>query len=221
MIICAPCRCASWPTRSTFRFPDARGADSALWHRWYDGTWSGWESLAGLLTSAPAVASWASGRLDVFARGTDGALWHKWYDGNWSGWESLGGTLLSAQADPAIRAAVPLAPWIQSNVSFPNVTVPTLFLACQNDNVAPVDSHASRMYNSIPAATHKSYISIAGGNHFCANSPTGGSSVAGKFAVSFFKKFLDGDTRYDPWVCGDSKPAVGSALNEVRSTCPF
>ena len=51
----------------------ARGTDNALYHKWYDGNWSGWESLGGMLTSGPAVCSWASGRLDVFARGTDNA----------------------------------------------------------------------------------------------------------------------------------------------------
>ena len=30
------------------------------------------------LDSAPAVASWAPGRLDVFVKGTDGQLWHRW-----------------------------------------------------------------------------------------------------------------------------------------------
>src|SRR5215510_7733346 len=54
--------------------------------------WHGWESLGGLITSGPAISSWASGRLDCFARGADNALWHKWYSGGWSGWESLGGT---------------------------------------------------------------------------------------------------------------------------------
>jgi hypothetical protein len=60
--------------------------------------WSGWESLGGILTSGPAVTSWAPGRLDVFVRGTDNALWHKWFSNGWSGWESLGGVLTS---DPA------------------------------------------------------------------------------------------------------------------------
>ena len=60
--------------------------------------WFGWESLGGVLTSAPSASSWASGRLDTFVRGTDNALWHKWFDGGWSGWESLGGVLTS---DPA------------------------------------------------------------------------------------------------------------------------
>ena len=58
-----------------------------------------WESLGGVLTSEPAVSSWAPGRLDVFARGTDNALLHRWYGNNaWSGWESLGGVLASAPA---------------------------------------------------------------------------------------------------------------------------
>lgn len=80
-----------------------RGADNALYHRWWDGmAWSGWERLGGVLTAAPAVAAWAPNRLDVFARGTDDALYHLWWDGvQWSGWERLGGVLTSA---PAVAA---------------------------------------------------------------------------------------------------------------------
>jgi len=60
-------------------------------------SFGGWESLGGSATSAPAVASWGNGRLDVFTRGTDNALWHRWFDsGSWSGWERLGGVLRSA-----------------------------------------------------------------------------------------------------------------------------
>jgi len=57
--------------------------------------WSNWESLGGVLSSAPDVCSWGPGRLDGFVRGTDNALYHKWYDGRWSDWESLGGVLTS------------------------------------------------------------------------------------------------------------------------------
>jgi hypothetical protein len=42
--------------------------------------WSAWESLGGVVSSAPSAASWSSGRLDIFARGTDGALWHMSYN---------------------------------------------------------------------------------------------------------------------------------------------
>jgi triacylglycerol lipase len=131
-----------------------------------------------------------------------------------------GGTLISANADPSIRAAMPLAPW-NSSASFPNIRVPTLIWACQSDNIAPVASHASPMYNSIPSTTKKEYISVTGGNHFCANDPNGFSQNIGKYGVAFFKKFLDTDTRYDPWVCGASRAVANSTFNEVRSTCPF
>ncbi len=61
------------------------------------GRWSRWENLGGVLTSAPAVSSWAPNRLDTFVKGTDDALWHKWWNGSrWSEWESLGGRLTSA-----------------------------------------------------------------------------------------------------------------------------
>jgi hypothetical protein len=60
-------------------------------------TRAGWESLNGPITSGPDAASWAPGRLDVFARGTDNSLVHKWYGGGWAGFESLGGALT---ADP-------------------------------------------------------------------------------------------------------------------------
>jgi hypothetical protein len=42
------------------------------------------------------VASWSTGRLDVFVRGTDNQLWRKWYQGQWSSWEGLGGSLTSS-----------------------------------------------------------------------------------------------------------------------------
>ena len=77
----------------------ARGLDSGVWHRWWDGaSWLGWESLGGLIHGAPAICSWGNGRLDIFAVGTNHHLWHKWYQGGWSGWEDLGGVLSSEPA---------------------------------------------------------------------------------------------------------------------------
>ena len=77
----------------------ARGTDSAVWHRWWDGSsWQGWESLGGIIHGAPTICSWASGRLDIFAVGTNHHLFHKWFQGGWSNWEDLGGVLTS---DPA------------------------------------------------------------------------------------------------------------------------
>jgi uncharacterized protein YvpB len=79
------------------------GTDGAIWFKGWDGAaWSGWSSLGGPFTGAPAVASWGPGRVDVFTTGLDQQLWHRWFaGGGWSGWESLGGALTSA---PAVAA---------------------------------------------------------------------------------------------------------------------
>src|SRR5262245_38017693 len=73
--------------------------DDQLGHlRWNGSDW-GWEELGGHITSAPAVASWGVGRLDVFAAGPDRKLEHKSYDGSkWSDWDWIGGTF---HGDPA------------------------------------------------------------------------------------------------------------------------
>ena len=61
---------------------------------------SGWESLGGILTSGPGVASRGVGILDVFFRGAANDLVHMPYTtaGGWQPSESLGGVLVS---DPA------------------------------------------------------------------------------------------------------------------------
>ncbi len=62
---------------------------------------TGWEDQDGVSApgSGPAVASWASNRLDVFVRGADNALWWKvWNGSTWGTWTKIGGILTS---DPA------------------------------------------------------------------------------------------------------------------------
>jgi hypothetical protein len=45
-------------------------------HRWWDGSqWGGWESLGGVLDSAPIPISWGPSRLDLFVTGNDSAIW--------------------------------------------------------------------------------------------------------------------------------------------------
>jgi hypothetical protein len=79
--------------------------DGQLTHRKYQpsalAAWSGAEFLGGILSSQPAVASWASGRYDVVAR-QDSGVWHRAYSGGWRAWESLGGV---ATSPPAIAAS--------------------------------------------------------------------------------------------------------------------
>jgi spore germination protein YaaH len=64
---------------------------------------AGWSTLGGVLRGGPALASWASNRLDVLAHGTDDQVWHRWWTGSgWGGWESLGGSLAPGSAPAAV-----------------------------------------------------------------------------------------------------------------------
>lgn len=78
-----------------------RGTDNALWHKWFQGGWSNWESLGGTLGSSPTVSSWAPGRLDVFATNGSGVPIHKWYEGGWSNWETFDGVAASGSSPAA------------------------------------------------------------------------------------------------------------------------
>jgi hypothetical protein len=89
---------ASAPGATSFIFGSDRydvfaaGPDQALWHKYWDGSWSEWENLGGTLASAPAVTSQAPASVDVLALFADDAVWHLSYsDGAWGSWESLGG----------------------------------------------------------------------------------------------------------------------------------
>jgi hypothetical protein len=86
----------------------ARGQDSALWSRHFNGSaWSAWYPLGGITTGAPAVASGSTGALDVFVRGQDSALWSRHFNGStWSAWYTLGGMLSTAPAAVASGSGV-------------------------------------------------------------------------------------------------------------------
>ena len=85
--------CVSWSANRIDCF--ARGSDSAMWHRWWNGaSWGGWESLGGVATTDPNCTTWSANRIDCFVRGTDNAMYHRWWDGAaWGGWENLGGVI--------------------------------------------------------------------------------------------------------------------------------
>lgn len=56
----------------------ARGTDNAVYHKWFSGGWSGWESLGGGLLHplGPAAVSWGFNRIDTFVVGIDSQLYH-------------------------------------------------------------------------------------------------------------------------------------------------
>jgi dienelactone hydrolase len=134
-----------------------------------------------------------------------------------------GGTLIAADNNPQLKAAIPFAPWNDST-NFSGVSVPTLIIACESDSTAPVSSHASPFYNSIPTSTKKAYLEINNGSHSCAGSSSSNKPMIGKYGVSWMKRFMDNDTRYNPYLCGSPHQADLSntaVISEYRENCPY
>lgn len=132
------------------------------------------------------------------------------------GWSMGGGGSLEAAADrPALRAAVPLAGW-NTTTDWAEVTVPTLVVGCESDGVAPVSTHSEPFYESLPATTPKGYLEIDNGSHGCV---TSANTTIARSVISWLKRFVDGDTRYDPFLC--PAPAAGGTISEYRSNCPY
>jgi dienelactone hydrolase len=132
-----------------------------------------------------------------------------------------GGSLIAADRNPSISAIVPLTPWTVSN-NFSSLRVPTLIIGAANDSVAPVRSHASPQYNSIPSSVSKMYLELRGASHFAPNTS---NTTIGRYSLAWLKRFVDNDTRYTPFLCGQPHRDYVSRLlgpvSEDRDTCPF
>ena len=136
------------------------------------------------------------------------------------GWSMGGGGALRLASGDRLSAVIPLAPWHQGRNSFDQLETPTLIIACENDTVAPVNSHASSFYNSIPSSTDKALLEINNGAHSCANGGGANGGLLGKYGVSWMKRFIDNDLRYDQFLCGPNH-ATNSAVSEYRETCNY
>ncbi|WP_285550004.1 alpha/beta hydrolase family protein [Actinoplanes regularis] len=125
-----------------------------------------------------------------------------------------GGSLEAASDRPSLQAAVPLAPW-NTDKSWTELRVPTLIVGGQSDTIAPVASHSIPFYNSIPSAAEKSYVELAGQSHFF---PQSANTTTAVQAVSWLKRFVDDDTRYDQFICPGPS---GLLVSDYRATCPL
>jgi predicted dienelactone hydrolase len=125
-----------------------------------------------------------------------------------------GGTLEAARNRPSLQAAVPLAPW-NTTKSFSTLRVPTLIIGGESDTVAPVATHSIPFYNSIPSASEKAYLELNNASHFF---PQSVNTFTGRLMVSWLKRFVDNDTRYDQFIC----PGPSSvSISDYRNTCPL
>jgi dienelactone hydrolase len=130
------------------------------------------------------------------------------------GWSMGGGGSLEASSDRrTLQAAIPLAGW-NSDTGWSELQTPTLVIGAQNDSVAPVGQHSEPFYNSMSASLDKAYLELRGASH---SAPTSPNTTLAKYAISWLKRFVDNDTRYEQFLC----PAPDdSTISEYRNTCP-
>jgi predicted dienelactone hydrolase len=125
-----------------------------------------------------------------------------------------GGTLEAANARPSLQAAIPLQPW-HTVKSWTNVRVPTMIIGAENDTTAPVVQHAEPFYTSLTAAPERAYLELNNADHRVS---TTGSTTQAKFMIVWLKRYVDNDTRYEPFIC--PPPAPSSLIEEYRDSCP-
>lgn len=133
-----------------------------------------------------------------------------------------GGSLAAVRDYPSLKAAVPLAPW-HSTKSFSTVRAPTLIIGADGDTVAGVSSHSIPFYNSIPSSTPKAYLELNNEDHFFPQD-SGEYGLVGKYMISWFKRFVDNDTRYSPFLCGaphQTQVANSLRVSASRTNCPY
>jgi pimeloyl-ACP methyl ester carboxylesterase len=130
-----------------------------------------------------------------------------------------GGSLLAARDNPTLRAAVPLTAW-STTKNFSTVRVPTLVVGAENDSVASVASHSIPFYTSLAGTLDKAYAELNNASHFAPNST---NTPIGRYSVAWVKRFMDNDTRYEPFLCGAPHAAFATAtvFSDYRSTCPY
>ncbi|MCO8275347.1 alpha/beta hydrolase [Actinoplanes sp. TRM 88003] len=124
-----------------------------------------------------------------------------------------GGSLSASVSRPALQAAIPLTPW-HGTKNWSSDRVPTLIIGAENDTVASVSAHSEPFYTSLPSTLDKAYLELNNASH---SAPTSTNVTVAKYSISWLKRFVDNDTRYEQFLC----PAPsGSAIQEYRDTCP-
>ncbi|MFF5503269.1 alpha/beta hydrolase family protein [Streptomyces roseolus] len=126
-----------------------------------------------------------------------------------------GGTLEAAKSRPSLKAAVPLTGW-NTDKTWPEISTPTLVIGADGDTIAPVATHSEPFYENLPAGLDKAYLELNGATHFTPN--TSDTTIA-KYSISWLKRFIDDDTRYEQFLCPLPRPSL--TIEEYRGSCPL
>lgn len=125
-----------------------------------------------------------------------------------------GGTLEAAKSRPSLQAAIPLTGW-NLDKSWSEIRTPTLVVGADGDTIAPVASHSEPFYESLPGTLDKAYLELNGATHFTPNSS---NTTIAKYSISWLKRFIDDDTRYEQFLCPLPRPSL--TIDEYRGNCP-
>lgn len=108
-----------------------------------------------------------------------------------------GGTLEALAMDTSgrVKAGVPIAPW-NTDKTWSQVTEPVAIVGGQTDSVASVGSHSIPFYNSLSGP--KAFLELQGEGHFF---PQTTDAELSKMIVSWFKRYLNQDSRFNSFVC--------------------
>ncbi|MGW0561925.1 bis(hydroxyethyl) terephthalate hydrolase [Streptomyces sp. NPDC003016] len=125
-----------------------------------------------------------------------------------------GGALEAAKSRTSLQAAIPLTGW-NLDKTWPELRTPTLVVGADGDSVAPVSSHSEPFYTSLPSTLDKAYLELNNATHF---TPNTSDTTIGKYSLSWLKRFIDNDTRYEQFLCPLPRPSA--TIEEYRGTCP-
>jgi dienelactone hydrolase len=125
-----------------------------------------------------------------------------------------GGALRASATRPALQASIPMAGW-HTTKNWSTVQVPTLVLGGQSDPTAPNSQHSLPFYTSMTAAPDKAFLELRGGDH---SDPRSDNVTVRKYTLSWLKRFVDNDVRYDQFLC--PAPAPNTLISAYRDTCP-
>lgn len=125
-----------------------------------------------------------------------------------------GGTLEAAKSRPSLQAAIPLTGW-NLDTTWPEIKTPTLIVGADGDTIAPVATHSEPFYQSLPSTLDKAYLELRGATHFTPNSS---NTTIAKYSISWLKRFIDNDTRYEQFLC--PLPQSSTTIAEYRGNCP-
>lgn len=127
-----------------------------------------------------------------------------------------GGAIEASSRRTTLKASVPLTPW-HGTKNWPGVVTPTGIIGAQNDTVAPVGTHAVPLYEGLTKAREKAYLELAGAGHSVTNSD---NPLTSRFSLSWLKRFVDDDTRYDQFLCPPPSTGGSTGISQYRATCP-